>query len=82
MEHRKKITVSDRATLFNLLIGSNGYTFSTGVIDNDLNGDDIIAIPLDVPNEIRVGYIMRKNVIMSRLAQIYIEALKEQISKK
>ena len=82
MEHRKKITVSDRATLFNLLIGSNGYTFSTGVIDNDLNGDDIIAIPLDVPMEIRVGYIMRKNVIMSRLAQIYIEALKEQISKK
>ena len=28
--HKKRIHVSDRATLFNLLIGLNGYTICTG----------------------------------------------------
>ena len=36
----------DRATLFNLLIGLNGYTVCSGVIDKELNGENIIAIPL------------------------------------
>ena len=43
----KNIRVTDRATLFNLLIGLNGYTVCSGVIDNELNGDNITAIPLD-----------------------------------
>ena len=29
----KNIRVSDRATLFNLLIGLNGYTVCSGIID-------------------------------------------------
>ena len=32
IEHKKSIKVSDRATLFNLLIGLNGYTICSGVI--------------------------------------------------
>lgn len=32
----------DRATLFNLLIGLNGYTVCSGVIDKKLNGKDIV----------------------------------------
>lgn len=45
-ERKKNIRVRDRATLFNLLIGLNGYTVCSGVIDQKLNGEDIIAVPL------------------------------------
>ena len=53
--------MSDRATLFNLIIGLNGYTISTGVINPELNGEDIVAVPLKVDETITVGYITQKN---------------------
>ncbi len=74
--HKKSIRVSDRATLFNLLIGLNGYTISTGIISAELNGSDIIAVPLDIDEEIHVGYIVHKNITLSNLGEIYITVLK------
>ena len=57
MSHKKSIRVNDRATLFNLLIGLNGYTISTGVLSADLNGNEIIPIPLDCEETIKsVGF--------------------------
>ena len=55
--HDKSIVVSDRATLFNLLIGLDGYTISTGILNSDLNGDDIFSVPLQVDEKIEIGYI-------------------------
>lgn len=81
LSHKKNIKVSDRATLFNLLIGLNGYTISTGVLSSDLNGNDIIAVPLDVNEEIIVGWISHKSIKLSKLANIYIDALNEIISE-
>ena len=78
----KNIRVSDRATLFNLLIGLNGYTISTGVISHELNSEDIVAIPLKVDERITVGYITHKNVKNSTLANSYIQYLKESISEE
>lgn len=78
----KNITVSDRATLFNLLIGLNGYTISTGVISHELNSKDIVSVPLCVDERITVGYITHKNVKNSPLANIYIEYLKETIKEE
>lgn len=75
--HKKSIIVSDRATLFNLLIGLNGYTISTGVISHDLNGKNIISIPLELEDTITVGYIVRENVFLSKIALEYIELLKK-----
>jgi hypothetical protein len=74
--------VTDRATLFNLLIGLDGYTISTGVISHKLNSKDIIAIPLKVEEKINVGYITHKNVTNSPLANIYIQFLKESIKEE
>ncbi|MDF2588946.1 MAG: transcriptional regulator, LysR family [Anaerocolumna sp.] len=76
LSHKKSIKVSDRATLFNLLIGLNGYTISTGIISAELNGSDIIAVPLNVNEEINVGYIVHKSITLSNLGEIYISALK------
>ena len=57
---RKNIQVRDRATLFNLAIGLNGFTVSSGVIDKELNGEDIIAKPLNIDANMRIGLIKKK----------------------
>ncbi len=78
-ERRKNIRVRDRATLFNLLIGLNGYTVCSGVIDENLNGSDIIAVPLAVDDDMRIGYITHKRGMLSRLGTSYLEALKKYL---
>ena len=76
LDSRKNIRVRDRATLFNLIIGLNGYTVCSGVISAELNGRNIISKPLDVDEYMRIGIISRKGVVLSRYAREYIEALK------
>lgn len=79
LAHKKTIKVSDRATLFNLLIGLNGYTISTGILSSDLNGNDIISVPLDVDEEITVGLLLHKSIKLGKLADAYIDALKKNV---
>lgn len=81
ISHKKSIRVNDRATLFNLLIGLNGYTISTGVLSADLNGNEIIPVPLDCEETIRVGWISHKNTVLTKLGVAYIEALKQAIAQ-
>ena len=78
-ERKKNIRVRDRATLFNLLIGLNGYTVCSGVIDENLNGKDIIAVPLADESEMRIGYITHKKVRHSSLGATYLECLKKYL---
>jgi DNA-binding transcriptional LysR family regulator len=80
LSRKKSITVNDRATLFNLLIGLNGYTISTGVLSSDLNGNEIIPVPLAIDEVINVGWIAQKNMPLSVLGAAYIEALKEAVA--
>ena len=79
IEHKKTIMVRDRATLFNLLIGLDGFTVSSGVIDEELNGDHIVARLLELDEKMRIGIITKKNVILSRYAVSYIEAVRKYI---
>ncbi len=51
----------------------------SGVIDNELNGDNITAIPLDEEGNMKIGYIENKKILHSNLAEAYIEALKKHI---
>lgn len=75
----KTIYVSDRATLFNLLIGLNGYTICSGVLSRDLNGDNIISIPLITDERMRIGWIANEKSHLSSLALEYISKLKKWI---
>ena len=75
--HRKNIKVSDRATLFNLLIGLQGYTISTGILTSDLNGNDIVAVPLLLDEVICVGYITQRNMAYSLGATVFLRKLKQ-----
>ena len=73
----KDIVVCDRATLFNLLIGLDGYTICSGIISEKLNGPNILAIPLDVDEKIEIGYILHNKVAAGKYCRQYIEALKK-----
>ncbi len=75
----KNIKVRDRATLFNLLIGLNGYTICSGIISHELNGPEIIARPLAISDTMTVGILTRKGMVLSRYAEAYIEAVKKHI---
>mgnify|MGYP000609281712 FL=1 len=77
LESRKDIRVCDRATLFNLLIGLNGYTICSGVINETLNGRDIVSVPLEADDYMEIGYITHKQVVPGKFAMHYIEALKK-----
>ena len=78
-ERKKNIRVRDRATLFNLLIGLNGYTVCSGVIDKKLNGKDIIAVPLADESDMQIGYITHRRGMISRLGTSYLNALQKYL---
>lgn len=79
-ESKKDIVVRDRATLFNLLIGLNGYTICSGVISQALNGANIVSVPLLVDDSMEIGYITHSRILPSPLAKQYIEALRRRTS--
>ncbi|MCC9680271.1 LysR family transcriptional regulator, partial [Streptococcus agalactiae] len=78
--HPKSIVVSDRATLFNLMIGLDGYTVATGILNSKLNGDEIVAIPLDVDDIIDIVYIRHDKANLSKMGQKFIDYLLEEVS--
>ena len=75
----KNIRVRDRATLFNLLIGLQGYTVCSGVIDSKLNGENIVAVPLTGVAPMEIGYILPAGVQPGSLCRAYIENLKQYV---
>lgn len=79
LSHKKSIKVSDRATIFNLMVGLNGYTISSGIISSKLNDDKIVAIPLNVDYDITLGWLKHRQVELSPLAERYLTMLKEHI---
>ncbi|OTO01304.1 LysR family transcriptional regulator [Enterococcus sp. 5B3_DIV0040] len=78
-DRKKNIKVSDRATIFNLMVGLNGYTISSGIISSELNDDKIVAIPLEYDDIITIGWLKQEQLELSLLAQAYLELLKEHI---
>lgn len=79
--HKKSIIVSDRATLFNLLIGLDGYTIATGILNSNLNGDDIVSIPLEYEDNIELVYIQHEKSNLSNLGEAFIEFLLDEVPK-
>lgn len=79
--HKKVIHVSDRATLFNLLIGLNGYTICTGILNSNLNGDNIISVPLETDEKMEVGWIKHEKSLLSSFALDYIDELRKIIGE-
>lgn len=75
-DYKRLIKANDRATLLNLMIGLNAYTLCSGIICEELNGSDYMAIPLKETEKMRIGYVKRKGAKVSHIGEIYIEELK------
>lgn len=76
-EYSRVIKATDRSTMLNLMKGLGGYTFCSGIICGSLNGEDYAAIPIaDNADLMEIGYILRKNIILSDTGKNYIEKLK------
>ena len=74
-DYKRIIKANDRATLLNLMVGLNAYTLCSGIVCEELNGDEYCAIPLDSEEEMMIGYISRKGVPLSRLGKMYLEEI-------
>ncbi|APF33487.1 transcriptional regulator [Microbacterium sp. TS-1] len=79
LSSKQEIRVSDRATIFNLMIGLDGYTISTGIISDDLD-PEIVAVPLDVDERIEIGWIGRTAVPLTEQAQRYLEEVRAVVA--
>ena len=80
-EYPRMIRANDRATMLNLMVGLNGYTLCSGIISEDLNGNEFVAVPFrdDEVNHnsvMEIGYITRKNTVLSRTGSLYVDELK------
>ena len=76
------IKACDRGTMLNLMMGLNGYTLCSGIISDEINGSDHMVVPFredeDNPNSImEIGYLVKKNAVLSKMGECYIEKLKE-----
>lgn len=81
-DYKQIIKANDRATLLNLMVGLNAYTLCSGIICEDLNGSDYVAIPLDVKEKMRIGYVKKKKMPLSYLGKKYLEELCKMAEKE
>lgn len=75
LNHDKSIKVTDKGTIINLMIGTDGYTISSGICPSYLSGEDIISIPLEVDEIIRIGVITHRDYKPTRLGEMYLDIL-------
>lgn len=80
LSSKQEIRVSDRATIFNLMIGLHGYTISTGIISGQLD-PEIVAIPLDVDERIEIGWIGHASIPLTDQAQRYLRELRTVVAE-
>ena len=80
-DYPRTIKACDRATMLNLMVGLNGYTLCSGIICEELNGSDYVAVPFEADdinpnNAMEIGYIVKKNSLLSEMGELYIEEIK------
>lgn len=73
--YKKLIKASDRATLLNLMKGINGFTLCSGIICEELNGSDYVAVKLNSEEKMTIGYISRKEARISEIGKAYLGIL-------
>ena len=86
-DYPRIIKANDRATMLNLMVGLNGYTLCSGIICEELNGPDYAAIPFEAKddsadNQTEIGYIVKKNQVLSDMGKLYIEAMQKYLQSQ
>ena len=85
-DYIRTIKATDRATMLNLMVGLNGYTLCSGIICEELNGSDYVAVAFEDEEEevaagrMEIGYIVKENMILSQMGEKYIAELRRYLS--
>ncbi len=79
IDRKRNIRVRDRATMTNLIYGLNGYTIASGALSKELNGPDMISVPLVYDDTIRVGIVRRKDIPLSRPGEAFAKAIRQRL---
>ncbi len=74
---KKHIEISDRATLMNVLINSDGFTIGSGIMPSALNNQAIVSVPLESQMVYKIGYIVQNDKIPCNLLTAFIESLEK-----
>ena len=78
-DFKKTIKSNDRATNLNLMVGLNAFTLCSGIICEELNGSDYIAVKLAEEVTMDIGYIKRAHMNMSEIGELYIDEIKKYV---
>ena len=83
-EYSRTIKATDRATMLNLMVGLNGYTLCSGIICEELNGSDYVAVPFEADPEnenstMEIGYIVKKRSFLGKIGEMYIAEMKKYL---
>jgi len=82
IDRKKNIRVRDRATMTNLILGLDGYTIASGALSRELNGPDIVAVPLKMDDFIRVGLVLRDGIPLSAAGRAFVDAIRARTAKR
>lgn len=82
----KVVKITDRATMLNLMRGLNGYTLCCGVISQEMNGPDYIAIPFceeskDPDLQMEIGYIQPIGARLNEFGQAFVAELRQSLAQ-
>lgn len=83
VEFPRTIKANDRATMLNLMVGLNGFTLCSGIICEELNGGDYVAVPFESEENgvMEIGYIMRNDQLPSEIGKLYIKNIEAYLKK-
>lgn len=84
-EYPRTIHTTDRATNLNLMIVLNAYTLCSGVICEELNGPEYVAVPFIDDDENRnsvmeIGYLTKKGMALNEMGRHYVQEIKAYLS--
>lgn len=73
----KRVEISDRASLMNVLLATDSYTVGTGIMPSLLNEGRIVSIPFESDDSYLIGYILRKDRTPSALTTRFTEMMQK-----
>ena len=82
LDRKKNIRVRDRATMTNLILGLNGFTVASGALSKELNGPEVVAVPLKMDEIIRVGLVTHGGVPLSAAGRIFDAAIRSRCAER
>ena len=78
LPHHGVATANDRATMTALLVGTDGFLVSTGVVPREELGS-LVAVPLKTSETMRVGYLTHRDRILGPCARDYLGRLRDAV---